>query len=200
MAPCCRRCLLHALPIHPCMTPCCRWCLLFNVVAHTWLDCAFAQSTPSYGPWTSWSQCSVSCADGVRFRYRQCPHVKSDPAYRHCPGEPIMFQDCQNPPCSATLQPAQPTGAPADASGGILEVDLDCDFECAPDTPDCSQLEAACRSSIHDPSANSHGNFFGGGAGRRRRRRSIGRRSLVHGGNIGHTYGMDNLALYIHHL
>ena len=160
--------------------------------------CVLAQPDPglppSYGPWTSWSQCSVSCSDGVRFRYRQCPHDASDPAYRHCPGEPIAFQDCHNPQCPATPRPRETTTrSPAD--GNVLEVDFDCDFECAPDVADCSQLEADCRTSRHDPGASSADFIYpGGGTAIRRRRSSDGRLQLharaVHGILMR---GMDSL-------
>ena len=158
---------------------CCRWCILVALVADT--PCCVLAQLPSYGPWTSWSQCSVTCSDGTRFRYRQCPHDVSDPAYRHCPGEPIMFQPCHNPQCPATPQPRETT-ARSPMDGDVLEVDFDCDFECAPDVADCSQLEADCRTSRHDPGGASSANFiYPGGAGgraKRRRRSNEGRFDL----------------------
>ncbi len=55
---------------------------------------------PVYGPWGSWSECSVSCGTGRRTRRRSCTHTSGGPL---C-ADTIRSEVCSLPPC-----PGQPT-------------------------------------------------------------------------------------------
>ena len=56
-------------------------------------------------PWTAWSACDVTCANGTRFRTRNC----TGPFYggAECPGPNIEIEDCFPRMCEgmSTLTP-----------------------------------------------------------------------------------------------
>ncbi|KAF4095523.1 hypothetical protein G5714_023126 [Onychostoma macrolepis] len=52
---------------------------------------------PVYGPWGSWSECSVSCGTGQRTRRRSCKHTTGGPT---C-ADTIQSESCSLPPCPA---------------------------------------------------------------------------------------------------
>ncbi|MEE6508514.1 hypothetical protein FKM82_021513 [Ascaphus truei] len=54
---------------------------------------------PSYGLWTDWGPCSVSCGGGHRQRNRTCS--QRDPNGAPCGSETLEVEECDNQPCPA---------------------------------------------------------------------------------------------------
>ncbi|KAJ8941245.1 hypothetical protein NQ314_010443 [Rhamnusium bicolor] len=50
-----------------------------------------------WNPWTSWSECSVSCGGGTQSRTRYCKSRN-----KNCPGESVQTKDCNNHSCEDT--------------------------------------------------------------------------------------------------
>uniref|UniRef100_A0A4W4HMF9 SCO-spondin n=1 Tax=Electrophorus electricus TaxID=8005 RepID=A0A4W4HMF9_ELEEL len=59
------------------------------------------RTCPVYGPWGSWSECSVSCGTGQRTRTRPCTHI---------PGGPSCVETIQNQTCTLPACPECPVG------------------------------------------------------------------------------------------
>ncbi|XP_021098568.1 hemicentin-1 [Heterocephalus glaber] len=52
-----------------------------------------------WGPWTSWSACTMSCGGGTRQRTRDCSDPAPQYGGRECEGSDIQSDFCNNDPC-----------------------------------------------------------------------------------------------------
>lgn len=75
-----------------------------------------AHQCPEHGnwaPWSEWTPCSVSCAGGVRKRYRSCTNPPPRFGGRRCSGDDSQQEQCALYPCQ---------GLPVNAVGNLLGV------------------------------------------------------------------------------
>ncbi|KAL4226916.1 hypothetical protein ACF0H5_014894 [Mactra antiquata] len=57
------------------------------------------KSDGSWAPWSSWSQCSSTCGQGIKFKARICVFDNNRPAGKDCSGESIDRSSCSKQLC-----------------------------------------------------------------------------------------------------
>uniref|UniRef100_UPI00398EE55D hemicentin-1-like n=1 Tax=Pristiophorus japonicus TaxID=55135 RepID=UPI00398EE55D len=72
-----------------------------------------------WSPWQRWSECSMSCGGGKRFRRRQCSSPPPNGSGRACPGESVETGGCSRRPCP---------GVPGRARGSLIGIINDKEF------------------------------------------------------------------------
>jgi len=95
-----------------------------NLLALLVLPLWQVQGGAEWTSWGEWGECSTSCGEGVRSRWRRCTDGGASAtatllaADFHCHGENTEEQTCTDEPCT---EPGTPAGAPS-TSGGLTLV------------------------------------------------------------------------------
>lgn len=53
-----------------------------------------------WGEWSNWTDCSKTCGNGIKSRYRYCNNPPSQHGGKHCSGDSNQSKHCSKKPCS----------------------------------------------------------------------------------------------------
>jgi len=90
-----------------------------------------------WSPWSTWTECTVTCNTGTRTRTRTCNSPEPDEYGQDCQGDAIETEDCNTSPCPECPEPER-------GFGSILE----CTTDPVTGTQECT---ATCRAGYEQP-------------------------------------------------